>query len=212
MGTPLNADAQPTNPWFNFRERSGRDISEMLGLVKGLLADGVLTDPEILAIKQWLVAHRDLQSEWCVKTIADRIENVLADGTITEDERADLLDIFNQLTGGGIGVIGKEQLATQLPVDQGHQPISVPGKKFVFTGKFAFGPRKKCEEVTTRAGGVCAPKVTNDTNYLVIGTFASRDWKETSYGTKIESAMDKQQRGQSVSVITEDLWAEAIYP
>lgn len=211
MGIFLNADAQPENPWFRFKERAGRDISEMLGLVKGLLADGLLVDSEILAMKQWLAAHRDVESEWCVRTLSTRIKNILADGKITEEERSDLYDTLNQLTGGGIGVICGEPLATGLPVQKEHPEVSFRGRIFVFTGKFAFGPRKKCEEVTAMAGGVCRPRVTNNTDYLVIGTFASRDWIEASYGTKIESAVEKRDQGRSVTVINEDCWAEALY-
>jgi hypothetical protein len=46
-----------------------------------------------------------------------------------------------------------------------------------------------------------------ETNYVVIGTFGSRDWVHTSFGRKIEKAVDYRTKGYPLAIITEDHWA-----
>ena len=47
---------------------------------------------------------------------------------------------------------------------------------------------------------------TRETNYLVIGTFASRDWANTNYGRKIEHAVELRESGCGISIISEEYW------
>jgi NAD-dependent DNA ligase len=88
--------------------------------------------------------------------------------------------------------------------------IRWPSSIFVFTGKLVFGPRKDCERQVQNLGGDCEPSVTQRTNYLVIGTFGSRDWVHTSFGRKIEKAVGYRQAGQRLAIISEDYWAGSL--
>ena len=77
----------------------------------------------------------------------------------------------------------------------------------MFTGKFAFGPRKECERQVHSLGGRCEESVTQQTNYLIVGTFGSRDWVHTSFGRKIEKAVAYRRSGMGLAIISEDHWA-----
>ena len=81
------------------------------------------------------------------------------------------------------------------------------GRIFVFTGQMAFGPRQDCQRHVELFGGLCEASVTRRTNYLVIGTFASRDWAHTSFGRKIEKAVGLRDRGQPLAIVAEHHWA-----
>jgi hypothetical protein len=76
--------------------------------------------------------------------------------------------------------------------------------------RFAFGPRKACEEATTDLGGQAKRKVTLETDYVVIGTFGSRDWVQSSFGRKIEKAVEYRENYGSPAIISEDHWAGAL--
>jgi hypothetical protein len=53
--------------------------------------------------------------------------------------------------------------------------------------------------------------VTLRTSFLVIGTFGSEDWAHSSFGRKIEKAMDLRRRGvSSIRIVGEDHWATAL--
>ena len=53
MATPLDDHGQPLNTAFNYKRRVERDISEVLGLAKGILSDGVINDDEVYFLRAW---------------------------------------------------------------------------------------------------------------------------------------------------------------
>lgn len=208
--TKLDADAQPSGG-FNASRRLDRDISEMLGLVKGVLADGVVTVGEAELLRDWAKAHPDVVRDWPGRILHERLKSIFADGRIDDIERADLADLLRDIVGGSAGVILGASAATQLPLDKPPPRIRFEEATFVFTGRFAFGSRKACESEVVRLGGLCASNVTFRTNYLVIGTFGSRDWIQSSHGRKIEKAIEYRGDQRSrIAIVGEDHWAEAL--
>jgi NAD-dependent DNA ligase len=99
--------------------------------------------------------------------------------------------------------------ATRLPVDQLEQ-ILVPGKSFCLTGSFLFGTRSACERAVEALGGVAAPRITLELDYLVIGTLASRDWVNTSHGPKIEKAVSYRQRRSPITIANLEQWVQFV--
>jgi len=68
----------------------------------------------------------------------------------------------------------------------------------------------QCErEVLARRGRV-GDRVTTLTNFLVVGSFASRDGVETSYGHKIDDAIGLRRLGLAVHLVGEDHWTAAL--
>ncbi len=59
-------------------------------------------------------------------------------------------------------------------------------------------------------GGKSGKDVTRETSYLVIGTFGSRDWVHTSFGRKIEKAVEYRTSGYGLHIVAEDHWAAAL--
>jgi NAD-dependent DNA ligase len=77
---------------------------------------------------------------------------------------------------------------------------------YVLTGKFDLGPRAACEREITERGGLCARDVTYKTNVMVIGSSGSRDWIETAYGRKIQSAIEHNTNGAGIAIVSEAHW------
>lgn len=201
---------QPYNLGFNRARRAERDLSELLGLAKGLLADGVVTPSETGLLRDWVQGHPDAVEQWPVNQIAARLERIFADGQVSTEEQADLSELLRELVGGGTGIIGGADAATDLPLDAPPPDLRWTGCLFVFTGKFAFGTRSDCQRHTETKGGSCQKDVTRDTTYLVIGTFGSRDWVHTSFGRKIEKAVSYRDSGAPLAIVAEDHWAAAL--
>jgi NAD-dependent DNA ligase len=107
-------------------------------------------------------------------------------------------------------MLAGEDAATDLPLDRPPPVIQWPESVFVFTGKFAFGPRRDCERQVQNLGGVCEPNITQRTNYVVIGTFGSRDWVHTAFGRKIEKALGYRESGIQLAILAEDHWAGSL--
>jgi NAD-dependent DNA ligase len=203
-------NGQPISLGFNAHRRLERDISEMLGLAKGMLADGQVSDAETVLLHEWMAAHPDAVSCWPGDQIAARLRTVLRDGEITEAERSDLAELLSQLVGGDAGIIGSDNAATALPFDRPPPDLVYPDSVFVLTGKFAFGPRTACLGAVAKLGGRCDSDVTMRTTYLVIGTFGSRDWVHTSHGRKIEKAVEYRVRGATIAIVPEQHWISTL--
>jgi NAD-dependent DNA ligase len=213
LRTFLDAQGQP-DARFNAQKRIDRGVSELLGLARGVLADGVVTEAEAHALRNWLHANPDLAGVWPVSALGARLEQIFEDGIVDADEREDLAGLLMQMVGGeetsSFGITLGHSGATTLPLDAPPPALEFNGCVYVFTGKFAYGPRKVCEQTVVELGGECTPKITLDTNVLVIGTFGSRDWVQSSYGRKIEKAVQYRQQGMPISIVTEDHWVAAL--
>ena len=207
MPSNLDAHGQPFNIRFNRARRAERDLSELLGLTKGLLADSVVTEDEAIHLGEWVLGHPDAVEQWPVGRLAERLTRIFQDGRIDDDERLELKEILESVVGGKAGMILGEDSATELPFDRPPPVIVWSGSIFVFTGKFAFGTRAECQRQTVRLGGVCEQDIATRTNYLVIGTFGSRDWVHTPFGRKIEKAVGLRTSGIPIAIVAEDHWA-----
>src|SRR5439155_6501580 len=114
-----------------------RDLSEMLGLVKGVLADGVVTQAEAAVLKEWVSRHPEAAEQWPVNILKERLERIFVDGQVNKAERRDLADLLESIVGGKAGIIAGEDAACELPVDRPPPKLTWTESVFVFTGKFA---------------------------------------------------------------------------
>ncbi|MBI4520049.1 MAG: hypothetical protein HY701_04380 [Gemmatimonadetes bacterium] len=194
----------------NVHRRLDRDIHEMLGLARGVLFDGEVTEAEAIALGNWLAPRQEILNVWPADILAHRLQRIFADGRVDPNERKDLKQLLEQLVGGDCSILTHAPLATAPPLDDPPPPLSFSGQTYVFTGKFAYGPRSACEHEVVTRGGICKNSVTKRTNVLVIGTFGSTDWAHTAYGRKIERAVAYKRDGVPVAIVAEDHWAAVL--
>lgn len=192
---------------FNSAHRLKRAIDQLIGICAGIVADGELNDAEIAFLNTWLRDNEAVCAEFPGKQISARLTNVLADGLVTADERADLIELLQQISGNRFVETGSaESDAPAIPADQVGE-IIFEGRRFCFTGKFAFGTRKRCEEAVIARGGFADGDVTKALDYLVLGCGVSKDWKHESYGRKIERAQQlREDGGRKPVIVAEEHW------
>ena len=206
----IDPHGQPFNVKFNRARRAERDLCELLGLARGLLADGVVTADEATLLHEWVARHEDALDHWAVRTVHTRLTAHFEDGVIDEEERVDLKLLLDSLVGGELSAVCDADAATTLPLDQPPPTIEWSGQIYVFTGKFAWGTRRDCQREVVNRGGTCDPNVTKRTAFLVIGTFGSRDWVHTAFGRKIDKAVSYRQAGAALRIVAEDHWANSL--
>lgn len=186
-----------------------RGSESLIGIASGLIADGELNNKEIQFLSIWLSENQALATTWPGEVIYKRVREVLADGVITPEERDYLKKSLIDLVGGEFCVDGAVATdSTDLPVDL-NVIVQIPMLSFCFTGQFLFGTRSACEKTVTQYGGRIS-SVNRKLDFLVIGELSSHDWKYSSFGTKIESAMKLKQNGAPLAIVTEAQWAHAL--
>lgn len=187
-----------------------RSMQTLMGLVAGIVADGHLHDLEIQFLSSWLADNQDTVQDWPGSAIAKHVREVLADGIITEFERDYLLKNLQSLSGVDFSETGS---ATPEVADIPYAwdiPLEVPGKRFCFTGSFLYGTRPECERLLAKAGGTPVNTLSRKVHYLVVGTNVSPHWVNTSYGRKIQQAMELKENGHVINIVHERHWLDAL--
>lgn len=205
-----DANGQPVAHFGFLRENNlSKAFDQLAGVCKGILCDGVVSDEEARFFHEWVKAHTTPETPWPFGEILARLESIFSDGVVSEDEREDLAAIMREIVGSGTErqPALAEDTATALPLDNpAPAVIDFVGREFCVTGKFAFGARKKVTEAITARGGACNDVPRQGTHYLVIGFFASKDWKFSSYGTKIQRALELRDSPGGIKIIAEEHW------
>lgn len=187
-----------------------RAIQTLLGICTGIVADETINDKEISFIQTWLEEHQGICDQWPASAIYYKIKDILADGVITNDERASLMARLQQLTGNFFADTGAAAVeGPALPIDD-DPSIFFRNTSFCFTGEFMYGTRASCERAILKLGSTPADTVTKKIDYLVIGSMVSPDWCNETYGRKIELAMKYKNDGVPITIISERQWSDAL--
>lgn len=205
-----NGDGQPANPAYNSRDRTVREIDELIGLCKGMVADGTVNVDEARFLQGWLESNRESRSAWPCSVLYPRIQSMLEDGKLQDEEERELLGLLVQVTGGNPQALDAHSLTSTLPLSRPIPDVSIPSNAFCFTGKFLYGTRKKCEEAVLLRGGKILENITEDLNYLVIGLVGSRDWVHSTFGRKIEKAVGYRDKGIPIAIVAEEHFIHAL--
>ena len=197
------------DPFVKFRhpEVAERQIDTLIGLCKGVVADGVVNQDEAEFLRDWLAANEvTVSSNPVTYALLERINGMLRDDHLDAEESSELLGTLRSFTGER-PARGEFIPSTDLPLDHPPPPILFEGRSFMCTGTFAFGTRERCKQEITDRGGAYAKSVRRDLDYLVLGSYVTPSWIHESFGRKIEKAMEwRDVRGMPLAIVSEEQW------
>lgn len=194
-----------------YQNRAISRASQVLtGIVTGIVADGQLHDLELSMLSTWLAENQEATTGWPGSTIARQLREILADGIVTDPERQHLLKVLTELAGSDFSESGSvtPEVAGLPYGDWAHD--SMQGLCLCLTGQFISGTRAACEKLSANAGAILASSVSRKVHYLVVGTNVSPSWITTSYGRKIQQAMDLKTDGHHIVIVPERIWMSAV--
>lgn len=205
---PTDINGKPL-PFFKSGRSNEQDkaVDQLTGVCAGIISDGVVNQKEADFFAEWVKTHAPLQPAWPFSDILRRLNRIFADGVCDDEEREELKDVMAALCGAGEEATPGQPYSTTLPLDTPPPAVVFSGRQFHVTGKFAFGSRSKVFEAIKSRGGIgldSAP--TREGHYLVIGIFASPQWATTSYGRKIQRAVELREDGSGIAIISEEHW------
>lgn len=189
---------------YNQRDIQDRQVDTLIGLSKGLIADGKIVQAEVEFLLSWLIQNQQSDHP-VILNLLDKVGAILEDGVVDKEEASELLTLLQNLSGDA-SEIGELAKTSSLPIDQPTPKVEFENKNFLFTGTFAFGTRSKCEEQIKNLGGKPIKNVTKALNYLILGTYVTDSWAHENFGRKIEKAMEYREDGQNLIIITEEHW------
>jgi len=193
---------------FNRKSIDDRQIDTLIGLSKGVLADGKVDRAEAEFLQTWLSQNRQATDNPIIWNLLEKVDSMLADGVLDQEESIELMSLLYKVSGKR-SELGELAESSTLPIDDPMPDISFNGRTFLFTGTCAFGTRKQCQAAVEDLGGHNLKGVTKTLNYLVLGTYVTDSWAHETFGRKIEKAIDYRANGVPLSIVTEEHWARS---
>jgi len=197
------------NPYIAHSRLVDRQIDEVIGLAKGIMADGCVTQQEAEFLLEWLETNRHAANKWPANILYQRLKLALQDGVLDSDEEKELLILLADITGKP-KLDSTHSMTTTLPICDPAPKVTFSNKTFCLTGTFISGKRSEASEQITMRGGCCKTNPTKKTDYLVIGDTGSTDWIHSTFGRKIEKAIELQKDGHPIAIISEQHWLSSL--
>ena len=204
--------------YANLKCAPQRSKAELLGLVRGILADGVIVETEAAFLRQWIADNEAMRDTWPANVLFARIGAMLADGVLDADEQRELLgtmlqfiecrDIARQHAAAPERLAQPSRATVHSPYDDPLPAIVHAGRRFVVTGDFASARRAEVHARIEELGGTATSAVSGRTHYVVIGSLGSELWAGGNYGTKIEKAIELRNAGVAIRLVSEKHWLE----
>ena len=197
-------------------------IRRLHGFLHGLIIDNKLNDNEIQGLREWLENLSGFKSIWPFSDIWNLLKTILEDGMVDEEERQFLMDycrefserpiegsaIYDDIYQASFMKNAAPILKPITAICDNVEEITFEDSSFCFTGPAKSGKRKDLESAVEKAGGYTTPRVGKNLNYLVIGAKSSPCWVYSTYGRKIEQAIQyRQEKDQPLIVYENDFIA-----
>ncbi|MCC8150063.1 MAG: hypothetical protein LIO96_00985 [Lachnospiraceae bacterium] len=166
-------------------------LQELQNVLESIIEDGNVSLTEFTFLKGWMENHRDLQGNYPFDRVFNALDNVLEDGKVTSDELEELQILFTEFVD---------------PVScrSCHEEITSLYEQHVcVTGDFDYGNRSDVCKLIEEVGGIIDKSVKKATNYVVVGSKGSDNWKTGNYGSKIQKAMELSDKGLDIKIIEE---------
>lgn len=183
---------------------TSRQIDELVGLARGVAADGDINQAEVEFLQKWLAVNVAVSQQPLIRTLYRRINEILEDGVLDAEEKASLLETLNCFSSRDFE-LGEVLKSSTLPLCDPAPTLSFAGRTYCFTGTFIYGQRKHCERAVAERGGVCGG-LSRKTEVLVIGAYATESWKHSTFGNKILQASEWRDEGRSIAIVSEQHW------
>ncbi|MDF1847543.1 MAG: hypothetical protein P1U69_10125 [Parvibaculaceae bacterium] len=189
------------------------EMNEFLGFCAGVICDG-----RILASEASAILHRFQKSDLLMNAspfqdVRRVVEASLADNELTASESEEIQEWISRLVGDGFIDTGLPNIGTVAQLDEpitDPNMVSLSGSTFVLTGPMKIGTRAFIVAEIERFGAVFQERTTRETAYVVVSSTASKHWRTTHFGRKIERAQQLLSQGYDLQFVSEDALQGAI--
>lgn len=80
---------------FGQERISNRQIDELIGIARGIAADGSINHAEVEFLQKWLAGNVDISGQPLIRTLYERINEILGDGVVDAEEKIELLETLD---------------------------------------------------------------------------------------------------------------------
>jgi NAD-dependent DNA ligase len=189
------------------------EVNEFLGFCAGIVCDGLILKAEAEAMLSRFHNSMVLSSSVVFRDLWRALEAALADKILTEEESEEVRAWIALLVGDGYVDTGIPSIGNTAELDEPIRDaaqLTLKGACVVLTGPMRMGIRDFIVAEIERCGGEVGNTTTRKTDYVVVSSTASKNWRTTHFGTKIERAKELIVEGYKLRFVTEAALEAAI--
>jgi len=205
------------SPESEYYDEITNEIQILEGILHGVLADGHVSLTEAERLRDWVNDHDHLKGSYPYDELDALLLDILADGRIDDAEQETLQKFFEDFIQYSFAKRVRQEtsrihegLSKQraLPAICAACPeIDFQSKRFAFTGASEKAPRSELASEVEKRGGAFTPRLTLETDYLVVGAAGNPCWAFACYGRKVEKAAEMRKQGHPIVIVHElDFW------
>jgi NAD-dependent DNA ligase len=189
------------------------EVNEFLGFCAGIVCDGLILKAEAEAMLSRFHDSMVLSSSVVFRDLWRALEAALADKILTEEESKEVRAWIALLVGDGYVDTGIPNIGNTAELDEPIRDVAqikLKGACVVLTGPMRMGTRDFIISEIEGCGGEVGKTTTRKTDYVVVSSTASKNWRTTHFGTKIERAKELIVEGYKLRFVTEAALEAAI--
>ena len=164
-------DRAPTSAITRGR-RSERTTDELIGICRGILADGAVSHPEAAFLSGWIERNSHFVDTYPFNHLLEHLHHALAHGVLDSHDESDLLETLSKFIGGEAhGQLESQSasLSSALPLDEPEPTPIEFASIFAVTGTFKFGPRGIVVSNIHVHGGTVATAISKENSIPSVG-------------------------------------------
>ena len=169
-------------------------IHILKGIIRGILSDQIISISELNRLSRWMESFDRYMTSFPFNRIRELIHNVLEDGIITSEEQEQLHKVFSEFVDPITSISNSRD--KELCID-------LTGKTVLITGTCSSGTRDEVLEKLVQAGAIIGKSISRKLDILIVGGQGSSDWKYDNYGTKLNKALELNEKGANIQIIGE---------
>jgi NAD-dependent DNA ligase len=198
-----------------FYDEITSDIQVLQGILHGVMADGNVTVEEAARLSEWLETNAHLKGCYPYDELDSLLGSVLSDKRISKEESDLLKDFFADFINYSLSKriqqardAARMSVKARLPGICAMCPtIEFEERVFCFTGASSRAVRRELTELVLERGGTVRDGISNELNYLIVGSAGNPCWAFSCYGRKIEEVMMLRRDGHKALIVHEnDFW------
>lgn len=187
------------------------DMQRLQPILSAIATDGSVAEAEVEQLSMWLTEREHLRKCWPYEEMDNLLRTTMQDQSIDPKEQKLLLEFCSSFTTSHQDFETPHVTARMLSDIFAISPvISFDDYSFCFTGE---SKRATLEEMKTLAqdrGAKVVESVSPDLDYLIVGAAGNPCWAYSSYGRKIEKAMELRRQGSKLLIVHESDFFDAL--
>jgi hypothetical protein len=180
------------------------DMQHLQPILRAIASDGSVAQAEVEQLAMWLSEREHLRKCWPYEEMDTLLTTTMQDRSIDPKEQKLLLEFCSSFTTSELDFETPHITARTLAAIFAVSPvISFDDYSFCFTGESERATQEQMKTMARDRGARIVDSVSPDLDYLVVGVGGNPCWAYSSYGRRIEKALELRRQGSKLLIVHE---------